>query len=267
MRELLLPMPFLTALDHAGRPIANARLYLYESGGTTNATAYTTKTLTTPHDQPILANAAGRFPAIYLRHDTNPAYRAVLKDADGAMIADIDPINRQGGLITSDDIADDAVNGDKLAAGAALANLGFTPVDSAGGEMTGDLVLAMPPEDMDAAPPGLAGFRNITFVAKNEDHEVGLFDVGRGLLHTDSGAVTYSIRPDEDVSWGSGSGFAVYNGGSGAVVVECVGDVELRLAGSMTPVVVQIQQGGLASFFRVASDTWVCAGAGVTGVA
>ena len=264
MRELLLPMPFLTALDDDGRPIANARLYLYESGGTTNATAYTTKTLSTPHDQPIVADAAGRFPAIYLRHETNPAYRAVLKDANGATIADVDPINRQGGVKTAD-IDTAAVTGEKLAEGAVEANLGYAPIDPAGGEMTGDLILATPTEEMAAAPPGLAGFRNIHFEVMDANHEVGLFDVGRGLLHTAEAAATYTIRLDAAVPWGSGSAFAVYNNGSAAVTVAKSAGVTLRFAGSTTNEDhITVTEGGLATFVRVAADTWVCSGAGVS---
>lgn len=69
---------------------AGAKVYFYISGGLTETPSYTTSGLTAEHPHPVVANAAGIFPDIYL--DTgNITYRAILKDAAGVTLSDIDP--------------------------------------------------------------------------------------------------------------------------------------------------------------------------------
>lgn len=81
--------PSWQAIDASGNPISGARLYFYQSGTTTLLTVYQDNGATTPHANPVIADAAGRFPAIYT---AVPTYKVVLKDAGDVTIQTIDPV-------------------------------------------------------------------------------------------------------------------------------------------------------------------------------
>lgn len=82
-------LPFRPAIDANGLTISGAELYFYATGTTTPQAVYSDEGLTTPLTNPVVANAAGRWPVIYL--DESLAYRVVLKDADGVTLDDADP--------------------------------------------------------------------------------------------------------------------------------------------------------------------------------
>lgn len=72
-------------------PLPGAKLYFYTTGTTTPADVYTTSALSVAHSNPVVADSAGLFPAIYL--DPEVTYRAVCKDSTGAItVYDVDPI-------------------------------------------------------------------------------------------------------------------------------------------------------------------------------
>jgi hypothetical protein len=52
--------------DLNGRAYPGAKAYFYDSGTTTDRSVYTDGALTTRHSQPVLADAQGRFPAVYV---------------------------------------------------------------------------------------------------------------------------------------------------------------------------------------------------------
>lgn len=58
--------PIFQALDDAGESIPGAKLYFYDNGTTTPKDTYSDVGLTTPHANPVVADSAGRFAAIYL---------------------------------------------------------------------------------------------------------------------------------------------------------------------------------------------------------
>lgn len=89
MAELLGNRLF-TALDDDGAVISGARALFYLTGTTTAADVYEEAGLTTPHAQPVLCDAAGRLPDVYL--DPAVSYKMVLQDADSVAIRTIDPV-------------------------------------------------------------------------------------------------------------------------------------------------------------------------------
>lgn len=94
---VLFTAPFVTALNLSGLPISGATLTFYTTGTSTLAAVYANSALTVALTNPVVTDAAGRFPAIYLA--TATAYRAVLRDAGGAVIRDTDPVS--GSLASS----------------------------------------------------------------------------------------------------------------------------------------------------------------------
>jgi hypothetical protein len=92
--------PVARATDANNLALSGAKWYFYASGGLTPAAVYTTSARSIAHPNPVVAVAGGLFAPIYL--DPAVIYRAVLKDATGAVIFDTDPYNDP--QITANDI-------------------------------------------------------------------------------------------------------------------------------------------------------------------
>lgn len=91
MAAELLPM-LARAADTNNDVLSGAKWHFYATGTTTPQNVYTTSGLGVAHANPVVADASGKFAAIYF--DASLAYRGVLKTSDGATtIFDIDPIN------------------------------------------------------------------------------------------------------------------------------------------------------------------------------
>lgn len=80
-----LPRQFV--IDGGGDPRAGAKLYFYQAGTLTAQDTYSDSALTTPNTNPVVADSAGEFGAIYL--STDP-YRVILKDSDDVTLWDQD---------------------------------------------------------------------------------------------------------------------------------------------------------------------------------
>jgi len=77
-----------------GIPAAGALANFYLTGTTTRTDTFTDSGLTTPHANPVVADANGVFPAIYL--DPSVTYRVIVTDALGAQLDDVDPLFTPG---------------------------------------------------------------------------------------------------------------------------------------------------------------------------
>ncbi len=79
------------AIDSNGDPISGATWNFYATGTTTPVAVYADSDLSTSLGAVVTANSVGRFADIYL--DDDVIYRAILKDAGGSNLADIDPVS------------------------------------------------------------------------------------------------------------------------------------------------------------------------------
>jgi hypothetical protein len=86
-KRLLLPRSQVVGLD--GRPISGAKLYTYTTGTSTPKAVYTDAALTVAHANPVIADSAGRFPAMFLGAGD---YKTELRDAADTVIATDDPV-------------------------------------------------------------------------------------------------------------------------------------------------------------------------------
>jgi hypothetical protein len=77
-------------VNGSGRPYAGALAYFYAAGTTTARPTYTNSSLSVPHPNPVVANSAGVFPAVYL--DPQYTYRCITQTSGGAAIDDEDNI-------------------------------------------------------------------------------------------------------------------------------------------------------------------------------
>jgi hypothetical protein len=87
-------MPRQTALDEDANPLAGALLYFFQTQSTTPQAVYSDSALTTSHAQPVVADAAGRFPKIYLNPSAPANYRVRLESAEAVLIDQQDDVER-----------------------------------------------------------------------------------------------------------------------------------------------------------------------------
>jgi hypothetical protein len=74
----------LRALDANGSPVSGARLYIYNTGTTTQQTVYSDSALTTPLVQPIVADSNGAFVPVY--HAGTTQVRVTVTDTSGNVL-------------------------------------------------------------------------------------------------------------------------------------------------------------------------------------
>ena len=74
-----------------GAPRAGAKVYFFDSGTTTPKITYTDSSLSIPHDHPVVADASGSFPAIFLVEQTT--YRLRVTTSDDVTLEDVDGIS------------------------------------------------------------------------------------------------------------------------------------------------------------------------------
>jgi hypothetical protein len=86
MSGVLFQPPRFTPVNSSGTPYSGAKLYVYRAGTTTQATAYTTSALSVAHANPVVANSAGQFAAVYLDPAADYDYRFVLTNSGGAQL-------------------------------------------------------------------------------------------------------------------------------------------------------------------------------------
>jgi hypothetical protein len=71
------------------RPSSGAKLFFYATGTSTPATTFSDSTGTTPNTNPVIADANGVFPNIFI----NGIFKAVLKDKNDVQIWEADPVS------------------------------------------------------------------------------------------------------------------------------------------------------------------------------
>lgn len=84
-------MPQAVRVNSAGLPYANAYISFTLTTTTTDTDTYQDSALVTAHANPVVADSAGQFPAIYL--DPDITYRARIYDEDDNLLDDIDPVH------------------------------------------------------------------------------------------------------------------------------------------------------------------------------
>lgn len=162
--------PFYTAISAAGNVVSGAKLYFYATETIVLQTTYQDADLSTPHTNPVVADSAGRFPAIYL--DNDKTYRVKLTESNDALIKDVDPINENAtalrtslGLRKSviDYGADDTGAASSVAAFAAAATAGDVLVPAGTFLIDDNVTLAAPVEVLPEAQISVSTTKTLTF--------------------------------------------------------------------------------------------------------
>lgn len=112
---------WMPAENASGDRIAGARLYIYENGTTTLAEVFTTSSLGTALANPVVADDAGGFPAIWA--DTTDTFTVAVTDGSGAPLAAYDGVSPSiDATLASVALAESAKDSAVLAASSATAS-------------------------------------------------------------------------------------------------------------------------------------------------
>lgn len=79
MSLVTFPRQFLVDLN--GTPRVGAKASFYQAGTDSLITVYTTPDLDVPHTNPVLSNAGGLFPAVYVDEGDHPTYKLLITDS------------------------------------------------------------------------------------------------------------------------------------------------------------------------------------------
>lgn len=249
MTGVLLFSPQIRAIDANGVAMAGALLQLYLTGTTTPSPGYASAALVTPLANPVVADSGGLFAPIFL--DPAITYRAQLKTAGGSLITDADPI---GGPAQ---IAAGSIGNAQLAAGAAVANLGYTPLNKAGDTATG-LLLAVGA----TVSATQAGYIALPLNEQDGAYTLVLGDAGKLIRHNSASAHAHTIPPVASVAFPIGTVIAWRNFGTGVLTITRGAGVAIRLAGSATNQDVAVAQWGYGTATMEVGDVWICSGTG-----
>jgi hypothetical protein len=172
------------------------------------------------------------------------------------------PFDGSGNITLSTTIAAGAVAASMLAVGAAVNNIGYTPLNKAGDTMTGPVTIGYTASSLTGSE---VGFRILPAVGKDVDYVFVMDDAGRFYIHNSGSAHVYYIPNNTDVAFPQGTTIVVRNNGAGNVTLAPAdGSVSLRKAGSGTSGNVVMSQWGLATLIKEAVNAWVVTGVGIT---
>mgnify|MGYP001182229735 CR=1 FL=1 len=154
--------PRFQAGDANGLPLAGAKLSFFQAGTTTPIAVYQDEGATTPWTNPVVADSAGVFPAIYLVVASH--FKFVLTDADDVVIQTVDDIVVSG--VTDGDKGSIIVNGEDWSLNDGV--VGAANISNEGGEQAaislklgllsdGDVQIYVSPAGNDATGDGSSG--------------------------------------------------------------------------------------------------------------
>src|SRR5688572_26121686 len=93
MSHQIFQLPKQTQIDSSVRVTPGAKAYFYATTTTTPQDTYTTSARNVAHPNPVVADANGVFPAIYL--DPSLVYKLTLTTSADVLIYTVDPVNDQ----------------------------------------------------------------------------------------------------------------------------------------------------------------------------
>jgi hypothetical protein len=158
-------------------------------------------------------------------------------------------------------ISNGIVTGAKMASGAAISNLGFTPANLTGATFTGEIRLNYTATSLNVDS---AGFRGIPVNTQDTNYTFVMDDSGRMVRHTSGSAHAYTIPPNSSVTYPIGTTLVARNVGAGAVTLTRGSGVTLRRSGSSTSANFTLAQWGLATMIQESADTWIVTGTGLS---
>lgn len=263
MSGLLFPMPAPRAVDSGGAPMAGALLQFYLTGTTTPASVYGSAGLTTSLSNPVVADAGGLFPPIYL--DPSATYRCQLLTSAGVVVRDLDPaataiVEATSAQVNAGSASGVYVSPAGLAAWTGVAAaLGFVPANRAGDTLTNP-VLAF-----SSLSTASGGYLGLPVNEQDASYVTALLDAGKMIRASSASPITYSLPPIASVAYPIGTAIAFRNAGVGVVTLTPAAGVTFMKAGATsTAFSIALAQGALCTAVMEAANAWVISGVGLT---
>ena len=271
------------ALDSDGNPISGATWNFYATGTLTPRNVFADSAYVTSLGSQETADAAGRFVPIFL-NDSTPT-RAILKDAGGTTILDLDPatVSSGAGSIVSSVDVDGASSGlvftggpvtssgtiDVDATSALAVAYGGTGAQTASGGRT-NLSAAKSGANTDitslqdgttiAAGGTIAadsiGYRGLPQLTKTASYTLALTDAGKHISITTGGII---IPANASIAFPIGTIVTIFNNSGSTQTLSITTDT-LRWAGTATTGSRTIAAYGLATVLKVDTAVWAASG-------
>jgi hypothetical protein len=271
------------ALDSDGNPISGATWNFYATGTLTPRNVFADSGYVTSLGSQETADAAGRFDPIFL-NDSTPT-RAILKDAGGVTILDIDPatVSSGAGSIVSSIDVDGGTSGlvftggpvtssgtiDVDATSALAVNHGGTGSQTASGARTNlsaaksgantdltSLSDACTVAEVGTIAAASIGFRGLPQLTKTASYTLALPDAGKHISITTGGIV---IPADASIAFPIGTIITIYNNSGSTQTLSITTDT-LRWAGTTSTGSRTIAAYGLATVVKVDTAVWAASG-------
>lgn len=159
-------------------------------------------------------------------------------------------------------IAPGSVTGSKLSVGAAVSNLGYAPLNPAGGTLTGQIINSfVPSSSLDIRA---VGFRGIPVKYINDTWAFQLDDCGCMIRHDSATPHIYGISDLATIPYPVGFAVMVRNVGAGHITLYRGPGVVLLKDGSGVNADVQVAQWGKALLIHEGSNIWTVGGSGIS---
>lgn len=242
-------------LNNSGRVIAAARLYFFDEGTTTPQTVYEDAARTTAHDHPIVADAYGKWPAVYIAPGN---YRYRILDSDGSTIDDFDGIvaeeaatSSEGSTTTISAFAETYL--DDADAAATLTTLGVSTFVQT---ILNDSDAATVRATIDVPQTGIR-----SIVADTTSRTLALTDVGKTLEMSSGSARIYTIPANATVAFVVGTEINIVRMGTGSLNITAASGVTFNgiASGGSATCTVDAQYKGV-SLRKSATNTWAIVG-------
>lgn len=149
----------------------------------------------------------------------------------------------------------------KMASGAAVTNIGYTPADLAGATFSGEVRLNYTPTSLSSDS---AGFRGLPYISADNTITLSMYQSGGMLYHTSGSAHTWTVPPNSSVAFPLGTAIALRNTGAGVVTIAQGSGVTVRLPGTASSGNKDLSQWGFASLIKEGTDSWILTGSGLS---
>ncbi len=233
-----------------GAPLSGDVAYFYEGDTTTPAVVYSDADLSDELGTSVTADSNGGWPPIFL--DPEVLYKVKFIRSGGSVSS---PLQSYYPINTPLTVADGSITAAKLAEDAALDNLGYTPVDRAGDQMEGELLLDATFTTRNPLAAGLtgAGANN----EQNGAYTFVLLDTRRVTKKTSTATPTWTIPPQGTVAFAENDVLVIENNGaSGSITIARGVGVVLYTNGALVDADKALAAGTSAVLKNVATNTW-----------
>lgn len=271
------------AIDSDGAPIAGATWNFYDTGTTTPRNVFSDSAATVSLGSFLTADATGRFDVAFV-DDANPT-RAILKDAGGATLLDIDPVTVSSGggtIVSSIDVSGGTTglttSGGPVTSSGTITVAGTLAVANGG---TGATTATTARNALSAAKSGAntditsledgttiaaggtiaatsVGYRGLPLSGQTQGAGItlALTDAGKRVANTTGG---WTIPANASIAFPVDTVIALYNNSGSTQTVAITSDT-LRWAGTTSTGTRTVAAYGWCWITKVASTEWSASG-------